>query len=110
MKLVQFTIEMRHPDTGFWEIVLPIKPNYKLATIQTSAWRFPWLFSFVWTTPKILNEEDAKLNARKRAILHGRSYWHRGRRPGVRIMKWEQDRSGFDFVSTVWEDGKFLDC
>ena len=103
-ELYHYDIETRNPGTGYWEVILPIKPAYKFE-IKSHPLKIMW-FVFERKRTTITNEKEASLAARKRAIYHARAF---NRRKPIRITKVTND-CGYLFGRTIWEDGKFLDC
>ena len=102
--IMYYTVEFRHPDTGWWIEEATFKPQYKITkTIQPH--KCLW-FTWETTTTECSNEEAAEDAARARAITmaRGLSSVHE-----VRIRSC-YEYSDYDSWATVWLNGKFKDC
>lgn len=99
-----YTVEFRHPDTGYWTEEATFKPDYKITkTISPHKWLF---FTWETTLTECHNEGQAEDAARARALVMARSL---SSVYDVRIRTCDQHADS-DWWYTVWENGKFKDC
>lgn len=104
MNTLHYTVEFRHPDTGYWVEEATFKPDYKITkTIQLH--KCLW---FTWETAvtECHNEEPAEKAARAKALSMARGLTDIYE---VRVRACDE-YSDYDWWYTVWENGKFKDC
>jgi hypothetical protein len=99
-----YTVEFRHPDTGFWVEEATFKPHYKITrTIQPHK-----CLCFRWETTltECHNKEVAEDAARAKALRMARGM------AGVYDVRVRSchEYSDYDWWATVWENEKFKDC
>ncbi len=106
MKLQRYTIEVRDPTLGYWEVVHTVFPCEEKVKQHKS--RF---FSTKVTEETVDWPPTAKAwkNCREFAMLWAFEFYQ-GPAEDVRVRKTYKYDDGYSYPETVWENGEWKDC
>jgi hypothetical protein len=107
MKLVNYTIEVRDPILGYWDVVRTVEPHWKLTEHYVEHQFLIWK----WTTvrKKYHQEKWSRDKCREIAMLWALEFSQFAPRD-VRVRKTHRYQDGSQPKVTVWENGEWKDC
>lgn len=106
MQLKHYTVEVRNPTLGYWEVVHTIYPHEEKVKRHTSR------FFSTKVTEEMVDEppsSQARQHCREFAMLWAFEFYS-GPAEDVRVRKTYQYQDGYNYTKTVWENGEWKDC